>query len=72
MDDLHPPNISATQGGVQNQTARLKEEQEIKESLARHLHSKDIEGNDETKLSFWGKYFEIQVRMELSLTLLFI
>lgn len=59
IEDLSPPNITA---GVRNQS-REEEEQEIRESLSRRVHLAQGGGDGGGAiLSFWEKYFEIQVR----------
>ena len=59
IDDLRPPNF--TQGAGQNQS-RDEEEREIRESLLRHARAPQGGGEGGgAGLSFWEKYFELQV-----------
>ncbi len=65
VEDLNPPdpNITLLRGNL----SREREEQEIRESLAQHFLSQEGVANGEgagAQLSFWDKYFEIQVRGE--------
>ena len=54
IEDLRLPNLTHSERN------RSSEEQEIRESLLRH--ASQVGGNeDRAKLSFWEKYFELQV-----------
>lgn len=58
MEDLTLPNV--THG---NRT-REEEDQEIRESLSRRLHtSRGDEDVGGATLTFWDKYFELQVSL---------